>query len=317
MNLIELEMLSISFEEIVPGGSVRVTNDCMLYAIDLVMVITEKNNNDAGLILRRLTDDIFLSNKLIERKTPGKGNSKTKLVSFKNAIELIMVLPGKMAKETRAKFADVITRYLAGDASLVKELHANAASNHPVASLARQSVAQSPAEALESESRKRQREELDIQKQIEEIEDSRSNRKIKESDLQIKLMKTYQFLCPGQVMDDTARVMFKDQVLNMAMGDYGQRKRLKAAGDPQDDAVYDNKPITVSTVATQMGVILTGPEAQKVGIQLKQKYFERYQRPPTKKEQLVGGAMREVNSYTERDKELMQEVIAGFIQNKH
>ena len=48
-----------------------------------------------------------------------------------------MVLPGKMAKETRAKFADVLTRYMAGDGSLIGEIHANALSTSPIAQLAR------------------------------------------------------------------------------------------------------------------------------------------------------------------------------------
>ncbi len=52
---------------------------------------------------------------------PGKGNGHTKLVSFENAIELIMVLPGKVAKKARAKFANIIRRYLAGDKSLTVE----------------------------------------------------------------------------------------------------------------------------------------------------------------------------------------------------
>ena len=39
---------TLSFDEIIPGNSVRVTSDGMIYAVDLVMVITGKNRNDAG-----------------------------------------------------------------------------------------------------------------------------------------------------------------------------------------------------------------------------------------------------------------------------
>ena len=66
-----------------------------------------------------------------------RGGYPTKLLSFQDAIELIMVLPGKMAKETRTKFADVLTRYMAGDQSLVEEIQANAVSTSPIAELAR------------------------------------------------------------------------------------------------------------------------------------------------------------------------------------
>ena len=130
--------LSLSFEEILPGGSVRLTNDGMLYAIDLVMVISGKNNNDAGKDLRNLAEETFASSKFIERKTPGKGNSKTKLVSFTNALELVMILPGNRVKALRLQFVNIIKRYLAGDQSLVQELEFNAKSQDQVQVLARE-----------------------------------------------------------------------------------------------------------------------------------------------------------------------------------
>ena len=169
--------LSLSLEEILPGGSVRFTDDGMLYAVELVMVITGKNRDEAGMVLRRLPKDIFNLAKLIERNTGGRGNSKTKLISFTNALELIMVLPGKMARETRTKFADLIKRYLAGDSTLVRELAENSDSTHPIHGLARQSLAAQEGAVQDDESRKRRRimEELNIQKQTMEVEASRDS----------------------------------------------------------------------------------------------------------------------------------------------
>ncbi len=50
---------------------------------------------------------------------PGKGNAHTKLLTFQNAIELIMALPGHDAKEIRVQFSSIILRYLAGDRTLI------------------------------------------------------------------------------------------------------------------------------------------------------------------------------------------------------
>jgi hypothetical protein len=127
-----------SFAEIVDGrdASVRVTDDNMLVAVDLVMVMSGKERDYSGQILRRLPDEVFPSCKLHDRVFQGKGNASVKAVSFQNAIELIMVLPGKIAKETRSKFADIIRRYLGGDKSLITEIEANAASDSPIAGLA-------------------------------------------------------------------------------------------------------------------------------------------------------------------------------------
>jgi hypothetical protein len=58
----------------------------------------------------------------------GRGNANTKLLTFSHAMELVMVLPDKLAQETRTKFANIIARYMVGDESLVGEIEANAQS---------------------------------------------------------------------------------------------------------------------------------------------------------------------------------------------
>lgn len=120
----------LSFEGVIDGldmpPSVRITADGMIFAVDLVMAFTGKNRNEAGEVLRKTLEGHSQPSKILEKSFCGKGNGRTKLVTFEHAIELIMVLPGKVAKETRAKFADIIRRYMAGDESLVKEVRANA-----------------------------------------------------------------------------------------------------------------------------------------------------------------------------------------------
>jgi len=61
---------SISFAEIVKGrdSTVRVTVDGLIYAVDLVMVMTALSRDDAGKTLRRLSDDIFHSVNFTERQ---------------------------------------------------------------------------------------------------------------------------------------------------------------------------------------------------------------------------------------------------------
>ncbi len=45
-----------------------------MYAVDLAMVITGFSRDDAGKVIRRLTEEIFTSDKMSERSMPGKGN---------------------------------------------------------------------------------------------------------------------------------------------------------------------------------------------------------------------------------------------------
>jgi hypothetical protein len=161
-----------SFAEVVKGrdASVRVTDDGLLYAVDLAMVMTGKDRDHAGQAIRSISDEVFSSLKFHERNTGGSGNSRTKLVSFENALELIMVLPGKVAKGTRKAFASIIRRYLAGDKSLVKEIEANAESSSPIAKLARATLP----DPEDSEARRKRikREELELVKLEHEIQHS-------------------------------------------------------------------------------------------------------------------------------------------------
>ena len=118
---------AITFEEVIKGraATVRVTEDGMLWVIDLIMAITGKKRDDAGKALRRIPDDVFSSINFIERNMAGKGNYQVKVISPQNAIELVMVLPGKISKMFRKKMADVIIRYLDGDQSMCHEIVAN------------------------------------------------------------------------------------------------------------------------------------------------------------------------------------------------
>ena len=65
----------ISFADIVHGreANVRVTDDGLIYAVDLVMVMTGLSRDDSGKTIRRLPDEIFPSDRLSEIKN---ANSK-------------------------------------------------------------------------------------------------------------------------------------------------------------------------------------------------------------------------------------------------
>lgn len=318
---------SLSFAEIVQGrdSSVRITHDGLLYAVDLCMVVTGHNRDNAGKTLRRLSDEIFSSDKLSERNTGGSGGSKTKLVSFEHAIELIMVLPGNVAKESRTKFANIIRRYLAGDKSLIEEINANAASSSPIAQLAR-GGAPSAVEAdssLDGPNKKRRldTDEAEYQMAMEErklqISMLASEAQMKIADAQMKvlgvqkmLMESYALLCPNQVMDDRARLLFKDNLLNIASSSTTARAPLAIA---DAGAVNQNKPITISTLAAEMGYRFDNSQLQRIGKKVSAAYQAKYGEKPGKHEQLVGQASIMVCSYTERDRGMVEKAIVEFI----
>ena len=133
-----MAMRTIAFDELVPGSDgVRITEDGLIWASDLVMVVTGKNTNDAAETLREIKPEIFDKEKLLIKKLPGNGRWPVRLLTFDHALELIMVLPGKVAKEFRVQACDILKRFFAGDQSLHAEINRNSASSAPIHAMAR------------------------------------------------------------------------------------------------------------------------------------------------------------------------------------
>jgi hypothetical protein len=80
-----------------------------------------------------------------------RGTLTTHLVSFKNAIKLVMALPGKNAKEARADFAHVLLQFIAGDSQLKVDIDKNAESSNLLNILAREAIRIESSEAVPSD----------------------------------------------------------------------------------------------------------------------------------------------------------------------
>ena len=158
---------------------------------------------------------------------------------------------------------------------------------------------------------------------------------MKVMDVQKRLRDEYTLLCPNQVMEDRVRLQFKDNLLNIASSSTPARMQA-AIGDGSDTgsaavlsvgnatnasngtvattAVNPNKFITISTLAAEMGHRFDSEALKKIGMNAAAAYKIKYGGKPGKHEQLVvGGATRPVNSYTERDRAMVEKAIVDFI----
>ena len=97
----------ISFADIVHGrdSSVRITDDGLFDVMDTVTVVTGKDCNQANETLRNLKPTLFDKVKFCTR-------NGRRYATPKDIIALIMVLPGKIAKEIRSQFAGIIEEYI-------------------------------------------------------------------------------------------------------------------------------------------------------------------------------------------------------------
>lgn len=140
-----LSFTTMPLDEIMPGSVVRVAvQSNVQYAClrDLIRYGTGKNQNDSAKIWRNIPDHFKdeLKPFLLNLKFPGRGHSVQPAVTFPGALKLFMFLPGETAKINRAHMTRVIHRYFAGDPSILKEIEANAASDSPIAKMARSAL---------------------------------------------------------------------------------------------------------------------------------------------------------------------------------
>jgi hypothetical protein len=213
-----------------------------------------------------------------------RGAALTKLVSFKHAIDLVMVLPGKVAKEVRTQFSNIIQRYMAGDESLKDEIDANARSTSPVAQMARASV-QSDGE----EERDRKRRRLTEDAQYRSLALGNINTAM---DIMSKLN-------PAWRNDGRLLVQLEDQVKNIV-------------APPSSTLAITNgehAPITISEVARELGRTLNHGQLIQAGKLVAKAYRQRHNAEPPEHAQYVDGATRMIKSYTEADRDLVEDAI--------
>ena len=121
-------------------GTVRITKELNINAIDLVSAVCRKDRNDAGKTLRRLIASEKLSGTDITYIYVG-ATKKISMVSFTNAVKLLMLLPGKIAQANRGKFARILHQYYADSTVLKPQIDRNAASTELLHILAREALA--------------------------------------------------------------------------------------------------------------------------------------------------------------------------------
>lgn len=265
-------------------------------------------------MLRNLNPAVYSKDKFIIRNTGGTGNARTKLVTFGDALILIMVLPGKIAAQTRAQFAHILTRYMAGDQSMHDDINANAASDGSIPTMAREALK----EDGWTEKLKRKREELEWIKMDEEgrmLTQQRIAAEHENSRNMIEIRKTLiddlsRLSNPdGSALEERARLLLKDDAMNQLLNQQAQNTSSPAAGHSP------NKPISIASVAKELGYKLSTSDAKKIGIDLKKRYMRAHDgNAPPKHEQLCNGLVMKINSYSEQDRSLVEQAIRAHFE---
>ena len=262
---------------------------------DIIMHVCDKDSHDAAQIWRRMSDDKVseLGTNCSHFKFPGRGQQEQPVITFPGAIKLLMFLPGEKAKTHRSAMVSILTRYFAGDPSLLKEIEANTVSTSPIAQMARASLQVESSELLHERKRKRELEEAELH-----------NKKLSNVTL---FASTMSLINPNWRDDTRLRLQAEDWLKNVAFNP------VVAAITNGEDA-STSKSISVTQVARELGHNLNHANQIKVGRLVANKYRAKYDAEPPTHAQWVDGAERMVKSYTEADRGLIMEALVelGF-----
>ena len=307
-------MSTFSFESIIKDRdtSVRVTPDGFVHAVDLSAAMTGADRKNAATTLTTMDPNVYPRENYIERKMPGKGNGHTKLVTFKNAIHLIMVLPGKLAREVRVQFAEIIRNHFASGPG-----------SSAIAELARDSIAVQVASENPAQANLKRSVDFDIDSA--ELETAERKCKValmladarnksaevhhKEIENQKELLAAYVSICTHAALNDGDKAVLKANMMRAIGG---------CIEPAQQQLQICGAAINISAVACDMGHHLNTAELKAVGVLLKKAYINKYGENPNKHAQMVaGGQSISVNTYTNKDLDLMQGAITAFIRDKN
>ena len=222
----------------------------------------------------------------------------TPAMTLRGLQRLVMILGGKVAADFRVIVLGVFTRYMAGDTSMIEEIRSNAASSAPIHQAYRQALAQEPVVDAAGSKRKLEREDALFELEMKE-------RNIAVISSVCGLMTS---LNPDWKSDARLRMQIEDSMKTALFG--GQQALITNGESPAT-----SRSISVSQLAQELGVRLKPAESIAIGRAVAAQYREQHGEPPSKHRQWVDGAEREVNSYTERDRRMVERAILAHTRN--
>jgi len=123
-------------------------------------------------------------------------------------------------------------------------------------------------------------------------------------------MATMQLLNPQWRDDKRLVLQATDYLKNTTFNGSSAPQIENGSSAPQlENGAQSTDSISIGSVAFEMGLALTNAKAVAAGKHAAKLYRDRYGEPPSKHNQTIGGNVILVNSYTLRDRDLVQDAI--------
>jgi len=225
---------------------------------------------------------------------------------------LLMILGGKVAAEFRALAESTFTRVMAGDSSLIEVIQANARSDAPINKAFRQALEQEPvppqvaapgetAADLEESKKRKALFDLEVRERLCKVKDA-------EIASVTAFANAMTMLNPDWKKDARLRLRVEDSLKTTLLG--APPAAPLAITDGQA-APPPHQSLTVGEVAQKMGFgsRIKHGDSIAIGKAVAKAYLKKHGHAPPQHRRWVDGAERDVNSYTEADRKLIEKAI--------
>jgi hypothetical protein len=238
---------------------------------------------------------------------PGSQGRETQCADILGLQRVMSLLPGTIAAQYREEVQKVFNSVVAGDRSLIKVIEHNASTNTPVQRLVRESLKRKSGEiVIEEDPEDKKLRRMKLMAEITELE--KKNEKMGIENLAMA-EEMYTRLCVGGVIDDRARLLFKDGLMNTTVKSGSAAGPVTTITNGAACNTTDTRPVTISSLATELKIRMSNAQGQQAGRIMAKLYRDKYGAEPTSHDQFVDGGVRPVKSYTRADKDLIEQAI--------
>lgn len=223
---------------------------------------------------------------------------------------ILTLLPGKIAETYRKEARDIMNRVITGDKSLIKIIEANASTANPIQTLIRGAMKRGRESENGGAAVEEDPEERRIRFRLMEAEAMKIEAESKKINMETT-KDTLKFCeegyirnCVGGIIDDRARLRFKDYYLDSIAVNSDQVQSSQGRITNGDE-----REITITDVAKEIKIKLKHGQETQAGRIMARLYRAKYGENAGKVERHVDGASRMVYGYYRKDIDLMEQAI--------
>jgi len=164
--------------------------------------------------------------------------------------------------------------------------------------------------SIDNDRKKLENEQIKIQNDEKIIENDRKKAENEQKKLDNKVSTMNNFSKTMEMLNSNWK---DDKRLILQMTDYMKNGIFNGSSAQQiENGPAQSESISISSVAFELGLSISNGQAKKAGKIAAAAYLERYQESPSKHHQTVGGNVILVNSYTQKDRDLLESAIKGI-----